>query len=237
MRLLIRGLLLGATAAVAAAPAPAQVCAGLPSLHERPVIVSLDGGRSKTGSSVDLGITAGRSMFGAVAYGATNYQDISFAAQTLDASSTTYGALLGYEWALAASQHTPGARIGVCPVLSFGYETGPDADAGGTTLDSDGWTMTGGISVGGVLIDRRSWRLLPFAAASFAHVAATVHDVPFPGTDTEASDNGWVFAFGAGIGIGRRVTISPGYNIPASIEGGENSFTLSINVGFGTASR
>ena len=219
------------------AGAAAQVCAGLPSLHERPIIVSLDGGRSNTGSSIDVGITAGRSLFGGLFTGSINYQDISFAAQTLDAASTTTGAMLGYEFALAADQRTPGARLGICPIVTAEYENGPDADVGGTRLDSDGWTLGAGASVGGLLLDRKPWRLFPYAAASYVYASATVHDVPFAGTDTEAHDSGGLLAFGVGVGIGGHVTVSAGMNFPVAIEGGENSFTFGVNFGFGRDAR
>lgn len=211
----------------------AQVCAGLPSLSERPIIASTDVSRATTGWSATAGVTAGRRLFGAVYGGTTTYENVEFAAQTRDASSFVAGAGLGYEVTLAPHPETAGARIGLCPLLAAEWESGPDGDFGGTKLDSDGWTLSAGASVGGALLDRPPWRLIPFAAASFARVSTTVHDVPFVGTDTDARDDGWVFAVGVGVGIGPQVTVSPGLTIPTGITGGENSFSLSFNVGFG----
>jgi hypothetical protein len=221
--------------ALLASPGWAQVCAGLPSLSDRPIIASADLARAKTGWSATAGVTAGRRLFGAVYGGTTTYEDVEFAAQIKNASSFLAGAGIGYEVTLARDPETAGADIGLCPLFAAEWESGPDGDFGATKLDGDGWTVSAGASVGGLLFDRMPWRLIPFAAASFARVSTTVHDFPFVGTDTDARDDGWLFAFGVGIGIGPQVTVSPGFTIPTGITGGENSFSLGVNVGFGHA--
>jgi hypothetical protein len=223
--------------ALLASSGAAQVCVGLPSLSERPIIASGDVARAKTGWSASAGLTGGRRLFGAVYGGTTVYEDVEFAAQTKDASSWLAGAGVGYEFALAPIPQHGAARVGLCPVLGAEWESGPDGDFGSTKLDSDGWTLSAGVSLGALALSRPSWRLFPFAAASFVKVSTTVHDVPFVGTDTEARDSGWLLAFGVGVGIGQRVTLSPEVAVPTGISGGENSLSLGVNVGFGHAQR
>ena len=222
-------------AVVVALPATgrAQVCAGLPSLNERPIIGTLDASFARDASSASVGATVGRTMFGAGYVGTVAYQDVSFAAQTGDASSTVFGAGLGYEFRLAREQEGGGVRAGLCPVVTGEWETGPDGDFSGTPLNGDGWTVGAGLSLGARAWRRGAWRLLPYAAASYVRVAATIHDFPFSGTDTEGHDDGWVFSFGVGVGMGPRLTISPVFTAPAGISGGERSVGVSVNYGLG----
>ena len=207
------------------AAARAQVCAGLPSLHERPVILTADASRGKNAWSAGMEITAGRSAF-ATAYGGVNLsQNVDFAAQRGDAHSIEFGAGLGYELRFR--------DLGVCPLVTAAYETGPDGDFGGSRLNSDGWTAGGGAGIGGVLVRRRRWGLIPFASAFYARVSATVHDFPFVGTNSTEHETGWVFSLGAGITLGPRLTLTPSVTIPTGFTDNVTSLDLGVSIALG----
>jgi len=210
---------------LASRPARAQLCAGLPSLSEQPVIVTADLAQSKGAWSVGSGFTAGRSLFAGAYAERTTYRDVSFAATQADTRSIDVGGGVGYEIRVG--------QAGVCPVATGQWESGPDGMFGGTRLNSDGWTVGAGLSAGGTLVRGGAWRVIPYASATFERVASTVHDVPFAGTDSRAHDTGWVFSFGVGVGFGPRITVAPSLSVPSGIEGGETTFGLSLNVGLG----
>jgi len=226
---ILRGFvsLISLPALVLLAPASgrAQVCAGLPSLHERAVIVTADASRGKDAWSGGMEITAGRSAF-ASAYGGVNLsQNVDFAAQRGDAHSIEFGAGLGYELRFE--------EIGICPIVTAAYETGPDGDFGGSRLNSDGWTVGGGVGIGGVLVRGPRWGLIPFASASYNRVTATVHDFPFVGTSSAAHETGWVFSLGAGIRLGPRLTLTPSLTIPTGFTDNVTSVDFSVSIGLG----
>lgn len=203
----------------------AQVCAGLPSLHERPVIVTADASRAKDAWSAGAELTAGRSAFASAFAGVNMSQNVDFAAQRGNAHSIEFGAGLGYELRFD--------HIGLCPVVTASWETGPDGDFGGSRLNSDGWTVGGGVGIGGVLVRRPHWGLIPFASASYARVSATVHDFPFVGTNSTAHETGWVFSLGAGITLGPRLTLTPSLTIPTGFTDNVTSVDLGVSIGLG----
>ncbi len=214
---------------LAAPPARAQVCAGSVSLRERPVIVTADAASAKNAWSVGAGLTAGRSAFVGAFVERVTYQDVSFAATQGEAHSNNLGGAVGYEFRLGA--------VGVCPVASALWESGPDGNFAGNRLNSDGWTAGAGVSVGGELLRTATLRLFPFASATIQRVSSTVHDFPFVGTDTHAHDTGFVFGIGFGVAVGSRVTLGPSVSIPSGIEGGETTVGFSLDVGLGGARR
>jgi hypothetical protein len=231
-----RALLLLWLLAGTAASARAQVCAGLPSLRERPVIATLDVAVADSVRSSSAGVTVGRRAFAGAFVGRTVYSDVSFAATTADATSTVIGMGAGYELSLVPDATAGGTRVGLCPIVTGQWDTGPDGDFGGNHLDSDGWSAGGGVSVGGVLLDRGFWRLFPFGQVSFVHASATVHDFPFVGSDSHAKGDGWLFALGVGVGLGSRVTVSPELVLPSGTADAGTSYGLSVNVGLGGGS-
>jgi hypothetical protein len=209
--------------------ARAQLCAGTPSLRERPVFVSGDVARGKDAWSVGAGLTAGRDAFAGVHVERATYQNVSFAATQADTRSTDVGGVVGYEFRLG--------RMGVCPVAAGQWESGPDGTFAGNRLNSDGWTVGGGVTAGGVLRRTAGWRVIPYASVTFERVSSTVHDYPFVGTDSHAHDTGWVFGAGFGVVIGSRVTLGPSVTVPTGIEGGETTFGFGVDVGLGGAKR
>jgi hypothetical protein len=206
-------------------PARAQLCAGSPSLRERPLVVTADAARAKDAWSIGAELTGGRSAFVGLQVERATYQDVSFAATQADTHSTDLGGAVGYEFRIG--------RFGVCPVAAAQWESGPDGTFGGTRLDSDGWTVSAGLSAGWILLRTARWRVIPTASATLQRISTTVHDFPFVGTDSRAHDTGWSFGIGIGFVAGSRVTVAPSVSIPSGIEGGETTFGLSVSVGLG----
>lgn len=204
--------------------AHSQECAGLPSLRERPVIVTADISGGKDAWSLGAGLTAGRAAFVGVYVDRATYQNVGFAATTADARSTDIGAAAGYEFRLGP--------LGLCPVASGQWETGPDGSFAGNQLDSDGWTVGAGMSAGGVLVRTAGLRIIPSASVTFQRVSSTVHDFPFINTDSHAHDTGWLVGLGIGVAVGA-LTLEPSVTIPSGLEGGVTTFSLSVNVGVG----
>jgi hypothetical protein len=206
-------------------PARAQVCAGSPSLRERPLVATADVARAKDAWSLGAGLTAGRSAFVGVHVERATYQNVSYAATQADTRSTDLGGAVGYEFRVG--------DFGVCPVATGQWESRPDGDFAGNRLNSDGWTVGVGLSAGWILLRMGRWRIIPSASVSLERVSTTVHDFPFVGTDSHARDTGWVFGFGIGVVVGSRVTVEPSLNIPSGIEGGATTFGFSVSVGLG----
>ncbi len=206
-------------------PLRAQVCAGLLSLHERPVVVSVDAAAARGASSVGAGLTAGRSAFAGAFVERAVYRNVDYAATQADTRSTNVGAAVGYE--------VRRERFAVCPVATVQWESGPDGTFAGNILNSDGWTIGAGVSVGAVLIEAAGWRVISSTSLTVQRASTTVHDFPFVGTDSRAHDTGLLYGFAIGLVVGARLTIQPTVNIPSGIEGGETTYGLSVNLGLG----
>src|SRR5512135_3200277 len=80
-------LVIAAIASLAPAAGRAQVCAGLPSLRERPVVLGGSYSGSRSGWSLGGDATLGRAAFVNLAAGHVVYRNVDFGAVTADAHS------------------------------------------------------------------------------------------------------------------------------------------------------
>ncbi len=225
-------LVIAAIAVIAPAAGRAQICAGLPSLRERPVVLGGSYSVSKSGWSVGGDATLGRAAFVNLAAGHVVYRKVDFGAVIQDAHSTALH--LGGGWALEGRPDAGAGRaptLGVCPAAYVEYETGPDR-GGPVPLDSDGLTWGGGLSVGAAVRLGATTRAIPFAGLAFVHTSSTMHGVPFPGTDTKASDSGGLLDVGVGIAFGA-LSVVPEVAVPLGIEGAETTFGVGVSVSLG----
>ena len=192
-------LLSAAVVSLAPGAAQAQVCAGLPSLRDLPVVVAATWSRSDAGWAAGGAATWGRAAFVNLAAGYVRYEDMAFSASRADASSAAVHLGGGYELEtkLGGGSGGRGTTVGFCPAGYVEYETGPDGDFG-VRLNSNAFTAALGASVGAVVFERGSTRLIPYVGAAYARVATTVHDFPLAGTDTKDTEYGGLLDLGIG---------------------------------------
>ena len=239
-RCLIRMLLSTALACIAPVAASAQICEGVPSLRERPFAVGATYSRSDAGWAAGGAATWGRSAFVSLASGYVRYEDMAFSASRADASSAVFHLGAGYEVQaqLAGGRGGRGGRgttLGICPAGYVEYETGPDGDFG-VTLNSNGLTAALGASIGAVVLERGTIRLIPYVGMACARVSTTVHDFPLAGTDTKDTEYGGLLDLGIGIVLGR-VTIGPEATFPIGFEGADASYGVGVSLSFGRGRR
>ncbi len=230
-------LLSAAGACLAPATGQAQLCAGLPSLRDLPVIVAATYSRSDAGWAAGGDATWGRAAFVNLAAGYVRYEHMAFSASRADASSAAIHLGGGYEvqTQLGGANGRRGKTVGLCPAGYVEYETGPDGDFG-VRLNSSALTAALGASVGAVLLERGSTRLIPYVGAAYARVATTVRDFPLVGTDTKNTEYGGLLDLGIGLVFGR-VTIGPEATFPIGFDGADPSYGVAVSLSFGRGRR
>ncbi len=230
------GLALATLAALLPATGRAQICAGVPSLRDHPVVVGGSYSRSKSAWSVGGDVTLGRAAFVNLAAGHVVYRDVNFGAVSSDARSTALHLGGGYEVEVpvrAGARRAP--TVGVCPAAYVEYETGPDR-GGPVPINSDGLTWGGGVSLGAALPLGRRMQAIPFAGLAFVHTSTTMHHVPFPGTDTKATDTGGLLDVGLGIAVGV-LSIVPEVAVPIGLKDAETTFGVGVSFSLGRRPR
>jgi hypothetical protein len=230
-------LVVAALGSVTPGEGAAQVCAGLPSLRERPLVLGANHARSDAGWAAGGSVIWGRAAFVNLAAGYMRYQNLAFSASRHDAHSAVFHAGAGYEVSaqLSGRGGRRGTGIGVCPAAYVEYETGPDGDFG-VILNSDALSVGIGASIGAVVIERGSTRVIPYLGLALVRAATAIRDFPFPGTDTRDTEYGGLLDLGIGIVLGR-FTVGPEVTLPIGFSDADGSYGVGVSLSLGGGRR
>src|SRR5258706_2527314 len=200
---------------LASAPVRAQVCAGLPSFHDRPTQVGGDAAFNKNGRSFGgfLGFGGAR-MFGDLAVG-TAHIDV------YNASAFTVSVEAGYQIPLDKN-----GRFQLCPGAGVGLLMGPK-NINGSGVDYSETAIRVGALLGGVAARTAQVDVVPAGLIEFVNA----HDKLLgPFTSTARSQSFGIVGLGVRFVFSGHVSIRPAVSIPFGISGGSTSFGISLAV-------
>jgi len=107
------------------------------------------------------------------------------------------------------------SRWSMCPNASLSLGFGPNFDVGGTKTEMSSQTMALGLSLGTAVPMSKTFNLLPFGSASFAHTRASIKS---NGTSASGSDNYMVFGMGAGLQFSPSLVVRPSLSLLADAD-------------------
>jgi hypothetical protein len=193
--------------AVCATSASAQLCQGDLSFRSRPKHVGAALGMSQGSTSFGGGLSVGqpKGWFGGGSLGMASYDGNN-------GHSIALGGDLGYSMPLANK-----SRWQMCPGASLSLGFGPNFDVGGTKTEMSSQTMALGLSLGTAVPMSKTFNLLPFGSASFAHTRASIKA---NGASASGSDNYMVFGMGAGLQFSPSLVVRPSLSLLADAEPG-----------------
>jgi hypothetical protein len=198
-----------------AASLEAQICSGNASFAGGPLRVGASASFAKGARSFGGDIAAG---MGVGPYARAGMSMVNFD----DATRPVLGVLAGMSIP-ANKAH----RLGICPIVSYMRQGGPDFDDPLYGRVKQIFTNVGfGMSVGGIIASSPAREVLPFASASF--VAARTR-FEFGGSSRTASENFFDLTGGVGFVFRRVVSLRPALSL--AIGTGEADPILSLSVG------
>lgn len=209
---LLSALLLGC---VGAGTVQAQICSGNASFAGGPLRLGGSAAVAEGARSFGADIAAGMEIgpFARIGVSMVNFDD---------ATRPVLGVLAGLS--------IPGNkahRLGICPVVSYTRQGGPDfEDALVGRVKQTLTDVMFGMSVGGIVGSSPAREILPFASASF--VAARTR-FEFGGSSRTASDSFFDLTSGVGLVFRRTITVRPALSV--AIGTGEADPILSLSVG------
>ena len=193
--------------------AEAQTCMGGVSLREKPIhaglAASFVGDRHEVGGTAICGTP---SLFGGGGLSAT---DVTFVG-----TAATVSGLIGTE---IESADRP---VFNCPFFQIAYTAGPDFAP--FEVSSLGLRM--GISVGAVVVERRTWAVIPTVALAILYDRGRATYQDFENTSSVWSGMGTV---GAGLRFNDNVSVIPALEVPFNSGAAKVGFSLRWMYGFG----
>jgi len=191
---------------LAAAPVAAQVCAGLPSLRERPFRVTASAASYTYATSLGATLAAGRSLYAAVGFGRTRDPE-------LDASTYPLSFEIGADIPFGA----PGVFL--CPVAAATVSFGP---YNFELSDEDFRYEDRAVGLGLAAVAARGRRLTVLVAGGVRAVHLTGRYWPTgykAETSSGWSQSGdyWLAGLSVGLEFGENLTIRPGVTGPFQV--------------------
>jgi hypothetical protein len=198
----------------------AQSCLGTASFTAGPARLGVAGafpeGAKEFGGQLAYGQVNGG--FGAVSVARATANDA-------DVSSMTYGVTGGYQLNLG---QRGGAQL--CPVGGLSYSTTDEVEFLGSSIDASARTFQAGLAVGAPLNAGATAQLVPFGSLSLANTSATV---TVDGEDSSNDETYGVMQLGAGLVLGRAITVQPSVSIPLGLEDADAVFSVAMGFNFG----
>lgn len=241
MRHIGAGLGLLALLGARVAPVAAQVCAGLPSLRERPFRVTASAASYTHAAALGVSLTAGRAIYGTLGFGRTRDPE-------LDASTYPLSFEIGADIPFGAS------GVFLCPVASVAASFGPyDFEL----MQEDFRYMDRAVGLGLAAVAIRARRITVFAAGGVraARITGTYWPTGYKAADgvqgRSQTGNYWLASLSVGFEIDQIVTVRPGVTVPFEVthpddawfaspfgrEADEISLGVAISIGLGRRSR
>lgn len=221
----------------------AQICEGLPSLREHPLVVGANYSRSDPDWAVGGNVTWGRAAFVSLAGGYARYPGFNFG---LPQPGSAHSAVVhlggGYEMPVrpARAGGGSGPTVAICPAAYVEYETGPDGDYSGVRADASALTMGAGAGIGAVVVARGSVRVIPYLGLAFIRAHAGRITMASGGVRSVHREGnteyGGLIDFGVGIVLGT-LTLGPAVTFPIGFEDADVSYGVGVSVSLGTGRR
>ena len=195
--------------------AQAQACLGLPSFASGSVHLNLAAEFPDSAKAYAVGIGAGRER--------GLFANLGGSQATLDGfeGKATSGFL---EFGL----QVPIARAQLCPIAGGSFGVGPDDDAAGLKVTSNG--ASAGIALG-LPLGGRSLRLIPNAALRYEYFKQKVEESGIG--ETNESFNSSIVDLGLGFVFGDRLSLQPLVHLPLSGDDDEVTFGVFASFSFG----
>lgn len=215
-------ILLAASLSLFPAAVAAQTCLGGASFADRRAQIGADASFGTGARSISGGVSVGsqHGPFVSVGFGTAHDDDI-------DDNATIFGATVGIGVPLP-----PGRTIALCPVASAVALNGVELE-GGERLSVQSFAF--GASVGSAVGVTPGFEIVPFAGAGVVIQTVTVR---VPGIATTAeSDHHYGVSLGAGLVIGKSVTIRPSAALAIADSGTARSYGLRVSFNFGRVAR
>lgn len=229
MRRLASAFLLAAfTVVLISTPARAQVCAGFPSLRDRPFQVGGGAAFTEDVTSFGASFTGGKRFFGTLNVGTTSIE-------VLNGSSVDLNVGAGYEVGL--SQGT----VAICPLAGVAVGLGPN-NINGTDVDVATRSLTLGVSVGTIAARSPQFAFIPAIFLQLASATTTVYNnvagtVPWPAvraaSGVSESETFGVVGVGLGFVLERVLTIQPAVAFPFGSSASNPAFGITVAVNLG----
>lgn len=187
-----------------ATPVRAQVCAGFPSLVDRPFQIGGNATSSLDAGSGAISFTAGKRVFGTLGLGTTHFERLDYWSLDLNLGA-------GYEVPLVQSH-----GVSICPLAAFAAGFGPN-NVNGTPYDLGTVGLSFGLSAGGVMASGSQLAVIPSA---FFRVARTKTTMDIPGQPDETLSRVTYVVVGGSVGIslGRALTLRPAVSFPLGLD-------------------
>jgi hypothetical protein len=201
----------------------AQTCQGAASFSSGPARVGAGFNVSDNVKSygAQLAVGAGSGPYASADLSRAEYDNVANA-------GVGVGVTGGYAIDLA-----PAHAAQFCPLVSFGYQTGPDIDTGIGTISTSAHAVGFGGSFGGAIAVAPSFDFVPFVAAQYWIEQASASGA---GTTASSSANYTSISVGAGFVVNKMLTLQPAVSIPVGLTGGKTTFELAFAFNFGGSS-
>jgi len=189
------------------APVAAQVCAGLPSLRERPFRVTASAASYTYATALGVSLTAGRAIYGTLGFGRTRDSE-------LDANT--------YPLSLEIGADIPVGAHGVflCPVVSGAVSFGPDDfELMQESFRYEDWAV--GLGLAAVVMRARRISVLVAGSVRAALLTGTYWPTGYKAADgdpgSSQTGNYWLASLSVGIELNQTVTLRPGVTVPFQV--------------------
>ena len=198
-------------AALLAAPASAQVCAGTASFASGGLqltgAVSFSDNSRLYGAGVALGGATGFYGAGAIGRRETDGAD----------ATTVFGGTVGFAL---------GHEVQICPSVTASREVYSAIGALKPTVDVIG----GGLSLGGLAHVTPAFDVAPAISVHRLHATATASVGAY---SASASTDYTVIGVALGFVIGQRFTLQPAFAVPVGLEGAKTAFSIGVSLNVG----
>jgi hypothetical protein len=216
-------LLLAASLSLVPAAVSAQRCMGGASFADRRAQVGADASFGTGARSVggDIGVGGLAGPFASLGFGTAHDDDI-------DDDATLFGATAGVGLRLP-----PGQSAQLCPFISAQFLRGVQLETG-ERLSAQTFAL--GASVGMARSVTPVLEVVPFASAALLTQVTTFALPPF-GAEAAATDNYYAVSLGAGLVLGKAITIRPSTTLTVAEGRTTPSYGLRFAFGFGAVPR
>lgn len=200
--------------------ARAQLCVGTAPFSAGPVrlagAMNFTDGAKQFGGMLDVGAAQGL-------FAGANASRISF--DDFSETAMVYGVHAGFAVPVGTSQ-----KAQMCPIVSLGFNDGPDLDFFGSPAELSGRQLGLGFSLGGIVSSTPSLDVVPFATIAYIRSKA---DLTFGGSTETTNDDNGLLALGVGFVLSRMVTIQPNIAFPLGEEDSDPSYGIALMVNLG----
>ena len=216
----------------------AQTCLGLPSFARVPAHVS-----AAVTSGDNLTQLGGRFAFGGSAVGPFASVEASLVdIDGIDEGAVSIGGAVGFQIAANSPGSASGSRprnqrssnvrtMQWCPMMSVDYQSGPEFDFIGETLDLSALTISAGATLGIPFVAGPNMQLIPTGGLALAYTKVSADAGAF-GSGSDAETYG-IMSLGVGFLMNETISVKPFVGIPIGLDGADSRVGIMASFGLG----